>query len=781
MGKRSNTLPAGRRARGEPYDSPEGFDRIVCFSGWREERGVLHLELETAGGRKAAGRVEALSADIWRWTFSPPGAKFKTPTPSVVWPEGKRVPLAVRRTEAGLAVRGPRTSWRLELRAEPWTMRFVDRGGRVIFGENPGDVDGLGRPFVPPLGFVRLNRRTASVIQSFRLDPGDRLYGLGERSTRLDKTHQTVVSWTQDALGSTSDRTHKSVPFVWSPRGWGFYVDSGARVVWELGTRSSQSFTVRAEDETLDAYVIHGRRPAEMIERYTRLTGRPPVPPKWSFGLWLSSGGTYRTRAEVERLAAGAIRRRLPFDVVHVDPWWMRWRHYCDFRWDRRAFPDPEGFIRWLHERGLKLSLWEHPYISVEAELFAHGKKRGYFLKRRDGELLIIDYGLSLAPRPDGVVRQAGGADSWNARAAVVDLTNPEARAWFKDLHRPLLRMGVDVFKTDFGEDIPAEAVFHDGGTGAAWHNLYPLLYNQAVAEVTAEERGSGLVWGRAGMAGSQRFPVCWSGDPAADWDSLAATVRCGLSAGMSGLAFWSSDIGGYRGKPSPELYVRWAQFGLLCSHSRMHGDGPREPWAFGPEAEAIVTRFVRLRYRLFPYLYSLAHESARTGLPVLRALPLEFPCDPNTHGKDFEFMLGPWLLVAPVVDPTGRRDVYFPRSEPGESQGLSRRDRGVEWVDFWSGRRHPAGATLRIRASLSKIPIFIRAGAVLPMMPAVERIPSGPIERLEILVYPGVPSRYALFEDEGRTDFKLSRAGKRFKLEISGLRSRKDLKVAWR
>ncbi|MGZ4886351.1 MAG: TIM-barrel domain-containing protein [Candidatus Aminicenantales bacterium] len=770
------------------YDAPPGFDWIARLTGWSEDGGALRLELETAQKRAAGARVEALSADVWRWTFLPPGAKDKMPTPSVVWPAGQRIPLRIEKTDAGLAVRARRTAWRLEFQADPWAMRFVDAHGRAVFGENPGDVDGLGRPFVPPLGFVRRNRRTEAVIQSFHLSPEDRLYGLGEKFTRLDKTHQTIVSWTQDALGSTSERSHKNVPFVWSPRGWGLFVDTGARVVWELGTRSCQSFTVRVEDGALDAYLIRGRTPAEMIERYTELTGRPPVPPKWSFGLWLSSGGTYRTRAEVESLVAGASRRRLPFDVVHVDPWWMRRRRYCDFRWDRRAFPDPEGFVRRLHERGLKLCLWEHPYISVESELFAYGKRRGYFLKGPHGKVLVIDYGLSLAPRPDGLVRRAAGADSWNARVAIIDLTHGGARAWFKDLHRPLLRMGVDVFKTDFGEDVPAEAVFHDGRTGAELHNLYPLIYSQAVAEVTAEEGGSGLVWSRSGTAGSQRYPVGWSGDPAADWDSLAATVRGGLSAGMSGLAFWSNDIGGYRGRPSPELYVRWAQFGLFCSHSRMHGDSPREPWAFGPKAEAIVAKFVRLRYRLFPYLYSLAHEAARTGLPVLRALPFEFPGDPNAHGHDLEFMLGPWLLVAPVVHEGGERDVYLPYWDERERHGNRRAGKeegktygGAEWIDFWSGRRHPAGRTLRIKSPLSRIPVFVRAGAILPMMPDAERIPEGPIARLKVQVYPGVPSRFTLFEDEGPTDFDLARAGNRFRLIVRGWRPKGSLKIVGR
>ncbi|MGA2534001.1 MAG: TIM-barrel domain-containing protein, partial [Candidatus Aminicenantales bacterium] len=327
------------------YDAPAGFDWIAKLTGWREDGGILRLDLETVKGRPAAARVEALSADVWRWTFLPPGAKDKMPTPSVVWPAGQRIPLTIERTDAGLFVRGRRTAWRLEFQADPWAMRFVDAHGRGVFGENPGDVDGLGRPFAPPLGFVRRNRRTEAVIQSFHLSPEDRLYGLGEKFTRLDKTHQTIISWTQDALGSTSERSHKNVPFVWSPRGWGLFLDTGARAVWELGTRSCQSFTVRVEDGTLDAYLIRGRTPAEMIEHYTELTGRPPVPPKWSFGLWLSSGGTYRTQAEVERLVAAASERRLPFDVVHVDPWWMRRRRYCDFRWDRRAFPDPEGFV----------------------------------------------------------------------------------------------------------------------------------------------------------------------------------------------------------------------------------------------------------------------------------------------------------------------------------------------------------------------------------------------------------------------------------------------------
>jgi alpha-D-xyloside xylohydrolase len=373
----------------------------------------------------------------------------------------------------------------------------------------------------------------------------------------------------------------------------------------------------------------------------------------------------------------------------------------------------------------------------VESELFEVGEREGYFVKRPDGEVYIIDYGLSLAPRPDGVVRFATPETSWNARVAIVDFTNPAAYRWYQDLHRPVLRMGADVFKTDFGEDIPHDAVFYNGQTGATMHNLYPLLYNQCVFEVTRQERGYGVVWSRSGTAGNQRYPLCWSGDPAADFESLACTIRGGLSVGLSGVPFWSNDIGAFRGMPSPQLYVRWAQFTLLCSHARMHGDTPREPWVFGPEALAIVRRYTLLRYRLFPYLYSLAHEAHCTGLPVIRAMPLVFPDDPNTYDKDLQFMLGPWLLVAPIYDAGEERTVYLPE--------------GV-WFDYWTGERHCGPATLRVHAPLDTLPLFVRGGAILPMMQEARRIPAGRIDPLILEIYPQGRSVYTVYEDEGET-----------------------------
>jgi len=689
---------------------------------------------------------------VWRITFFPPGIAPQYREPVAARPVLTPLALEIGKTAQGLLVRGGDLA--LEIRFEPWLMRFLNPSGEEIFADNPDDIDGLGRPLVLPLGYVQRKGQIAEISASFRLRPGEPLFGLGEKFTALDKVGSRFVSWTQDALGSTSERSHKNIPFLWSSRGYGLYIDSSAKIYWDLGATSCQSAIIRLHDTVLDAYLISGESPAKILDQYATLTGRAPVPPKWTFGTWLSTGGTHRTQEDVQSMISALERHEFPADVIHIDPWWMRERMYCDFQWDRKAFPRPELLIDVLHHLGLKLSLWEHPYISVESELYAAVKEKGYFVRRPDGEIYTIDYGLSLAPKPDGRVRPAAGKKSWNARVAIVDFTNPEATRWFKDLHRPLLRMGVDAFKTDFGENIPADAVFANGKTGAAMHNLYPLLYNRAVFEVIEEEKGCGIVWGRSAFAGSQQYPIVWSGDPAADYQSLASTIRGGLSAGMSGLPFWSNDIGGYRGTPPAELYVRWAQFGLLCSHSRMHGDSPREPWLFGEKALSIVREYALMRYELFPYIYSAAVEAGLHGLPVIRALPLAFPDDPNNTDKDFEFMLGPWLLLAPVVDPGGKRDVYLP---------------GGVWFHYWTGELLRGPKNLRLHVPLDTLPIYVLGGAIIPRMQRDRRIPQEPIDPLIIEIWPQGRSSYNLYEDEGVTEFICSQGKDGISLEWSG------------
>ena len=772
------------------------LDPIVAVIGWASAGGELVLDLRSAAGRRVRLLARAIAPETWKLTLTPEGAEPPGPNPmlapvpprSASQPASARLsaktrpgsgPDAVRlvaKARAGrLIVSGPELA--LEIGLDPFRLRFIDPHGRVLLADNPADVDGLGRAAAPPFGFRSGPGAPASIAASFSLAPGERLYGLGEKFTRLDKAGQRFVSWTVDALGSTSERSHKNVPFLWSSRGFGVFLATGARVTWDLGASSHQSWTFEAETSALDLYVFHGPAPSRILAAFTALTGRPPALPGWSYGLWLSSGGTYRDQAAIEALLDGVARRRLPVDVIHVDTWWMRWRRYCDFEWDREAFPDPEGLIRRIHALGLRLCLWEHPYVSVESPLFESGREKGYFVRRPDGEVYVIDYGLSLAPRPDGRVRLAGPRETWNAPVAIVDFTNPAARSWYQDLHRPLFRMGVDAFKTDFGEDIPEDARFHDGRTGHELHNLYPLLYNAAVFEVTAEEKGRGLVWSRSGTAGSQRFPVGWSGDPASDWASLAATIRGGLSAGLSGLALWSHDIGGYRGTPDAELYIRWAQFGLFSSHSRMHGDSPREPWRFGEEALAVVRKFVRLRYRLFPYVRSAALEARETGLPVLRALPLAFPDDPITAVWDHEFMFGPSLLVAPVIHPIAELERGEKGLSPrgtiplvmGRAPGFPVYLPPGEWFDYWTGRLMSGPSLVETAARLDIMPLFVRAGAIVPMMKPGLRIPSVRVDPLELVLYPRGASSFTLIEDDGRTEFRMWPAGRGYELEWSG------------
>ena len=643
-------------------------------------------------------------------------------------------------TESSAGVTLATDTGTLHIALSPFTFGVQDQAGRDVFRDNPGDVDGLGHPFVLPLGYVRSGDGIAALSFSFHLDSDEHLFGLGEKFLPINRRGQRIVSWTQDAFGSTSERSHKNIPLLISSRGYGLFLDTGSRITWDLGTTSCQSCTVTVEAPSLRFYILTGCGPAEILKKYADLTGYAPVPPRWTFGLWISSGGTYRDRAAMESLVSGLEKHQVAADVVHVDPWWMTWRKYCDFRWNTDAFPDPAGYIHGLHAKGLRLCLWEHPYISVESDLFTAGQEKGYFLRRPDGSVYVIDYGLSLAPRPDGIVREAAPGQSWNARVAIIDMSNPDAVRWFQDLHRPVLRMGADVFKTDFGEDIPRDAHFYNGQTGASMHNLYPLLYNEAVAAVTREELGHPAVWGRAAVGGSQRTPICWSGDPAADFDSLACTIRGGLSMGMSGVPFWSNDIGGYRGMPDPELYIRWAQFGLFCSHSRMHGDSPREPWVFGEDALRIVRSYITLRYQLFPYFYSTACEASLTGMPVIRALALMWPDDPNALDKDQQYMLGPWMMVAPVVHRSGRKSVYLP--EGG-------------WTDYWTGEQCNGSRTLHLQVPLERLPLYVREGAILPSMHPAMRIPEGRIDPLILDLYPSSsgPSSYCLREDEGTTD----------------------------
>ncbi len=516
------------------------------------------------------------------------------------------------------------------------------------------------------------------------LGVGECVYGLGERFTPFVKNGQVVEMWNEDG-GTATDIAYKNIPFYITNRGYGVFTAHPEKVSYEIASEHVERVQFSVPGEYLDFYVIYGPSPKEVLHRYTALTGRPALPPAWSFGLWLSTSFTTDYDEQtVTHFVDGMAERQIPLSVFHFDCFWMREFHWCDFEWDRRVFPDPEGMLRRLKERGLHVCVWMNPYIAQRSRLFEEGMKHSYLLKR-----------------PDGSVWQT---DLWQAGMGIVDFTNPDARKWFQSHLRRLLQMGVDCFKTDFGERIPTEVVYHDGSDPVRMHNYYSYLYNQTVHNLLVEERGEGeaVLFARSATAGGQKFPVHWGGDCSATYESMAESLRGGLSLSLCGFGFWSHDIGGFVDTAPADLYKRWCAFGLLSSHSRLHGSSSyRVPWLFDEEAVEVLRFFTRLKCRLMPYLYACAVEAHEQGIPMMRAMFVEFPHDPACDMLDRQYMLGPSLLVAPIFSPDGVVDYYLPA-------GL--------WTNLLNGQQVEGGRWIREQHGYLSLPLMVRPNTVLAM-----------------------------------------------------------------
>lgn len=645
---------------------------------------------------------------------------------------------------------------RVRLGRDPFAIRVECAGlPQAAVETSLQDRDVHGFLVTPPPGQVT-QPDGERALWSWALTPDERLYGLGEVFSRLDHRGRRFRLWDTDAWGTTKAAAYKYVPFLHSSRGYGIFAHTPAEVRADLGATSLRSATLEIDEPDLDLFVVFGPTPAEILGEYTTLTGRAKVPPRWAFGVWLSRC-RYQTRGEVAAVARRARAEGVPCDVLHIDPAWLeRPSLNCDFISSETAFPDLTGFVRELGDQGFKVSLWELPYVTAASPRFGEAAERGYFLRDAGGAPIAADFG---GPAPDGVPR------------AVVDFTNPEARAWWQDLHRPWLQAGVAVFKTDFGEAVPADARAGNGMTGRQLHNLLPLLYNAAVSDVIGEETGRpGFVWGRSGWAGSQRYPGQWGGDPKTDLWSMAAELRGGLNFALSAPGIWSHDIGGFYGPPpSPALYIRWTQLGMFSPLARAHGTTPREPWEFGDAALANFRHYARLRVRLAPYLYATAWEAAEHGLPMLRPLALSAPDDPSAATIDDSFMLGGSLLVAPIFSestvPVQRR-LYLP---PGD------------WYDFWTDERVTGGRWVTREAPLEIVPVYVRAGAILPLGPAAERVGDAAPENLTLEVYPGDAgaTRVHWDGDDPATELNLTQDGRDWELRIDGRRAA-DWTVRW-
>jgi len=528
------------------------------------------------------------------------------------------------------------------------------------------------------------------MVERLRLPVGANVYGFGERFTPFVKNGQVVDTWNEDG-GTASEQAYKSLPFFVTDAGYGVFVDSPARVSFEVASEVVSAVQLSVGGERLDYLVIYGPTPAEIVRKYTALTGRPALPPRWSFGLWLSTSFlTDYDEPTVQALVDGMAEREIPLSVFHFDCYWMRPLQWCDFEWDRDAFPEPEQMLQRLGDRGLRRSVWINPYIGQRSPLFGEAARAGYLVRR-----------------PDGRVWQW---DMWVAGMGLVDFTNPAARDWFAGKVRAVLDSGVDAVKTDFGERIPVDVVWSDGSDPQRMHNYYSYLYNRTVFEAVEAHRGAGeaVLFARSATVGGQRFPVHWGGDCESTYVSMAESLRAGLSLGLGGFGFWSHDIGGFEGTPPAALFKRWVAFGLLSSHSRLHGSSShRVPWAFDEEAVDVTREFARLKNSLMPYLWAAAVEAHEEGIPVMRAMLLEFPDDRTCAFLDRQYMLGPDLLVAPVFSDDGDVDVYVPAGE---------------WTSWWDGSTVSGPGWVRQRHGFDSLPLLARPGAVIAVGSRTDR-----------------------------------------------------------
>ncbi len=715
---------------------------IIRALGW--ERTPAGIEFQCVTELLAAARV-ALSA------VAPRIVRVRT-TAGPVAP-AKRFSYVVGRPDPGSwsVDEGPnRVTLRMthlvvEATLDPWQLVFRTPDGRLLTHQVSDDANFAGQRFGPRPGFEVESlphdpaRRVRGVVETLLLDPEDHFYGSGERFGRLDLVGRTVRIWNRNPYGARSELAYKNLPVVVGSRRYGLFVDVPTAVGFHLGSLSNRAYTVQAEGEELDYYLMAGT-PKEIVTAYTGLTGRPAVPPEWAFGLWASTCFVQFTEASVLEVARRLRAEGIPCDVFNLDSFWQRAYMWCDFEWDSARLPDPKRLMAELHKEGFHNCLWINPYVSLQSALYREGATHGYFLRRPDGSVYHPIVWSQRTERGMGL-------------CAIVDFTNPAAAEWYRRKLTEQLELGADSFKPDFAEEIPADAVFANGLTGAEMHNPYPLLFQKEVFDATHARAERVVAWSRSAAPGVQRYPGHWSGDPECTFIDLANTVRGGLAASMSGLAYWSHDMGGFWGDPSPELFVRWSQCGFFSALSRFHGATPREPWRYGDEALRIFRQYARLRSRLVPYLVSYGWQASEDGVPLMRPMVMEFPDDPAGYAFDLQYCLGRELLVSPVVREDGVVTTYLPRGK---------------WTDWWTGAVHEGPTTIRRQVPLEELPLYVRDDSLVVLGPERSHVGERSADPLTIEAFVTSEAVFTLRGDAGTVALRCRRQGNEIAFEAS-------------
>lgn len=613
----------------------------------------------------------------------------------------------IEETDTELIYRSGRTSAVIDKRPASWGIRFLD-----------GDRE-LTETGYRNMAYMQ-NRDTGRnyMTEQLALDVGESVYGFGERFTPFVKNGQVVEMWNEDG-GTASEIAYKNIPFYISNKGYGVLVDNEGDVSFEIASEKVERLQFSAEGERLDYYVINGSDPKRTVSLYTELTGKPALPPAWSFGLWLTTSFTTDYDEETTSgFIQGMADRDIPLHVFHFDCYWMEAYEWCNFTWDARTFPEPKEMLKRYHDRGLKICVWINPYIGQKSPLFREGMEHGYLLKRSNGDVWQTDL--------------------WQAGMGIVDFTNPAAVTWYQEKLKTLLDMGVDCFKTDFGERIPVRDIaYFDGSDPVKMHNYYPFLYNKAVFELLERERGTGeaVLFARSATVGGQQFPAHWGGDCSASYPSMAETLRAGLSLACAGFGFWSHDMGGFENTASADVYKRWCQFGMLSSHSRLHGSGSyRVPWLFDEEACDVLRKFVKAKCALMPYLYRQAVKAHEDGIPMMRPMFLEFPEDRACEPLDRQYMLGDSLMVAPVFRESGEAEYYLPEGT---------------WYNLLTEARAEGGRWHKEQFDYFSLPLMLRPGSILAVGAHTERPDYAFYEGVKLLVY--------LPEDHGKAETEVT------------------------
>ena len=590
------------------------------------------------------------------------------------------IPLNVTDSEDMISIKSGSLS--LEITKKTWSMAYK-RDGKVISKSSGRDL-ALMKTNWKGDAYDKGDIENTYMRQQLSIGVGELIYGTGERFTPFVKNGQSIDIWNEDG-GTSTDQSYKNIPFYLSNQGYGVLVNHPENVSFEIATEQVTKAEFSVEGGYLDYFFINGPTMKEALTHYTDLTGKPSLPAPWTFGLWLSTSFTTNYDEEtVMSFVDGMLDRGIPLRTFHFDCFWMKEFHWSDFVWDSRVFPDPEGMLKRIKAKGLNICVWINSYIGQESCLFAEGMEKGYFLKR-----------------PNGDVWQW---DMWQPGMALVDFTNPDAYKWFQDKLEVLLDMGVDCFKTDFGERIPTDAVYFDGSDPKKMHNYYTYLYNKCVYELLERKRGKGeaVLFARSATVGGQKFPVHWGGDCWSDYESMEESLRGGLSLMMSGFGFWAHDIGGFENTSTADVYKRWVAFGLLSSHSRLHGSTSyRVPWAYDEEAVDVVRFFTKLKASLMPYLYKTSVETSKSGVPTMRAMVLEFTEDKNCNYVDKQYMLGDNLLVAPIFNDESIAEYYLPKGT---------------WTNFFTGEEKNGGEWITEKHDYLSIPLMVRENSIVIM-----------------------------------------------------------------